>query len=517
MRSYLHRMLMSLTLLLLTGCQLPMNQSTKSEMTQPNTQYWLQRDVNAEKKIAQGLTAFLPLHDPFLSIATRAYLIHQAKTHLDLQYYIWEDDVIGHHLLSDLLKAADRGVKVRLLIDDQNGTGLDETLSALAQHPNFEIKLFNPYKFRNFRVVDYLFRLKQVNHRMHNKLIIADGAVAVTGGRNISNEYFDASENFQFADMDIFFAGKSVESANQVFINFWNDEASFPVQQLIKNDHPELLVKLRDRYSKQSDFQNKKTQQKIAIAEKEIAEKIRNHPIRWSKAHFLADTPNKIRGNVQEQDLLYQQFVKVMGRPNTNMDLVSAYFVPTKKGLDYLTSLSQDKVSVRVLTNAYLSNDVPVVHAFYQKYREPLLKNGVKLFEFKPYIEREDRTWYEVMTGNVIPAKGKNASRLHAKFFDVDNKVFIGTFNFDPRSAHLNTELGLVVESESLREEISKSLDEHLPQVAYELKLNEKGKLIWLEKQSNGTVKQYDKDPNTTKFQRFMFKTIAYLPIEWMM
>lgn len=208
---------------------------------------------------------------------------------------------------------------------------------------------------------------------------------------------------------------------------------------------------------------------------------------------------------------------KIMGQAKQHMELVSAYFVPQKAGLEYLQYLQKQEVKVRILTNSYLANDVPVVHAFYQKYRQDLLASGIKIYEFKPYIERKKRTWYEVATGNVIPAKNKNASRLHAKFFDIDGMVFIGSFNFDPRSAHLNTEVGLVIESEELQNEIQTKLDEYLPQIAYELKLDENDAIVWLEHQNNGSTLEHKIEPETTKFQRFSFKAVSYLPIEWMM
>ncbi|WP_249410357.1 phospholipase D-like domain-containing protein, partial [Acinetobacter baumannii] len=169
------------------------------------------------------------------------------------------------------------------------------------------------------------------------------------------------------------------------------------------------------------------------------------------------------------------------------------------------------------LTNSFAANDVAIVHAFYSQYRVEMLKSGIELYEFKPVLERRRRTWYEIVTGSVIPAKGKNKSSLHAKFFDVDGKVFIGSFNFDPRSTYLNTEVGLVIESSQLQTQISVMLDQHLPQVAYQLKLNSQGQITWLDYQANGQVIEYDKDPGTSRFQRTMIKAVSYLPIEWMM
>ncbi|WP_416224674.1 phospholipase D-like domain-containing protein [Acinetobacter towneri] len=501
--------------ILLTGCSLPMNQASKDSPVEHYVDHWLNgNEIDAH--LAKNLTAYLALNDAFSSIASRLYLIQKAQHHLDLQYYIWEDDLIGQLMLAELLKAADRGVKVRLLIDDQNGTQLDSTLKRLVQHPNFEIKIFNPYKFRNIRVLDYLFRFKQINHRMHNKLIIADGAIAVTGGRNISREYFDASENFQFTDMDILFYGSAVPQANAVFLDFWNDELSYSVHQLLGAGSAVQLRELRNLYEQNAKYKDK-IRERVASAQEEVSIKLEQHPVQWVNAHFVADSPNKIRGNAETEQLIYQQMLNIMGKPKQHLELVSAYFVPTEKGMHALTNLAKNDIQIRVLTNSFLANDVPLVHAFYQKYRVDLLKSGVQLYEFKPYIERKRRTWYEVATGNVIPAKGKNASSLHAKFFDIDGMVFVGSFNFDPRSANLNTEVGLVLESEQLQNDVSQSLDQYLPQIAYQLKLNEDDELIWLDHQADGSVKTYTHDPETTKFQRFMMHAISYLPIEWMM
>ena len=514
-KPFTHAVMFSLALITLTGCSLPMNQSNKQPPIQIHAEHWL-NGSNVDTQMSQGLTAYLALDDAFSSIASRLHLINKAKYNIDLQYYIWENDSIGHLMLAELLKAADRGVKVRLLIDDQNGTKLDATLKQLAAHPNFEIKLFNPYKFRKLRVIDYAFRLKHINHRMHNKLIIADGAIAVTGGRNISREYFDASDNFQFTDMDILFYGTAVQHANDVFHEFWNDNLSYSVPQLLGNGNQEQLAKLR-QYYELTALQKDQLKKRIELAEKQINKHLKDRPINWAKAHFIADSPNKIRGEATNDQLIYSQMLNIMGEPKQHLELVSAYFVPTRKGTDYLVNLSKNDVRIRILTNSFLANDVAVVHAFYQKYRHDLLQNGIKLYEFKPYIERNKRTWYEVVTGNVIPAKGKNTSSLHAKFFDIDGMVFIGSFNFDPRSANLNSEVGLVVESDVLQKYISKSLDQYLPQIAYELKLNKQGEIIWLDQHKDGSIVEYKHDPETTKFQRFAMQAVSYLPIEWMM
>ena len=502
---------------ILTGCSLPPNASTPDSPIQPHDKAWFSATTEQKNNKQQGLTAYLALDDAFMSIAARLHLIRTAQHNLDLQYYIWKNDTIGQLMLSELLKAADRGVKIRLMIDDQNGTELDDILKALVQHPNVQIKLFNPYKYRHFRAIDYAFRLKQVNHRMHNKLIIADGAAAVTGGRNISREYFDASENFQFTDMDIFFAGPATIQANHTFQQFWNDELSYSVQQLLGGTQEKSLAQIRQQFSQLNRTNSDQALNKIREAQQQIALNLKNHPIRWAKAKFLADLPQKIRGQARDDQLIYRQMFQHMGQPRHQMDLVSAYFVPSTQGTTYLNQFAQKKIQVRVLTNSFMANDVALVHGFYQQYRYDLLKHGIKLYEFKPYIQRDQRTWYEALTGNVIPAKGKNASSLHAKFFTVDDHVFIGSFNFDPRSVHLNTEVGLLVESSELQRYISSSLDLYLPRIAYELQLNAEGKIMWIEHLPHNQRVIHTHDPETTKFQRFAMHAVSYLPIEWMM
>ncbi|ATZ63760.1 phospholipase D family protein [Acinetobacter bereziniae] len=492
-----------------------MNQSQQEQQSQVYQDHWI-TEPQAKNMLTQGLTAYLAMNDAFQSIASRIHLIRKAKYTLDLQYYIWADDFIGNLMLHELLKAADRGVKVRLLIDDQNGTKIDRQLSALLTHPNISIKLYNPYKFRYLRVMDYIFRAQRINHRMHNKLIIADGAIAVTGGRNISSEYFDASESFQFTDMDVLFFGQSVNRANEVFTEFWNFELSYPIEQFISKGSAQDLIDLRKSFEKLEQAEHS-TDEKVNLEQKELANELNQNKINWAYADFLADSPKKSLGKAQGNELISHQIHQHLGDPKQEMDLIAAYFVPTQNGTDFISQFPKQNVNVRILTNSFVANDVALVHAFYQKYRVDLLKNGAKLYEFKPYIERKRRTWYEVVTGNIIPKKGKNKSSLHAKFINIDDKVFIGSFNLDPRSFNINTEVGLVLKSDPLQEQISDLLDRTLLTVAYELQLNSQGELIWLDYQGDGKVIEHHVDPETTRFQRFMMYSVSYLPLEWMM
>ncbi len=499
----------------ITGCSLPMNQPEQEQQVKVYADHWI-NEPQAKQMLTQGLTAYLAMNDAFQSIASRIHLIRKAKYTLDLQYYIWADDFIGNLMLHELLKAADRGVKVRLLIDDQNGTKIDRQLSALLTHPNISIKLYNPYKFRHFRVMDYIFRMNRINHRMHNKLIIADGAIAVTGGRNISSEYFDASESFQFTDMDILFFGKAVNRANEVFTDFWNFQLTYPIDQFIHKGSEQDLLTLRKSFERLEQAEHT-ADEKVNLEQKELANELNQNKINWAYADFLADSPKKSLGQARGNELISHQIHQHLGDPEQEMDLIAAYFVPTKNGTNFINQFPKQNVKVRILTNSFMANDVALVHAFYQKYRVDLLKGGAKLYEFKPYIERNRRTWYEVLTGNIIPKKGKNKSSLHAKFINIDDRVFIGSFNLDPRSFNINTEVGLIVQSDPLQEQISNLLDQTLLRVAYELKLNSQGELIWLDHRVDGNVIEYKVDPETTRFQRFIMYSVSYLPLEWMM
>ncbi len=501
--------------LLLSGCGVKQSAVPADQISTMDTRHWI-TNSETQDKIQQGLTAYLAMDGAFESIASRLYLIREAKSSLDLQYYIWSDDFIGRLMLHELLLAADRGVKVRILIDDQNGRDLDPHFQAIMQHPNIQIKIYNPYRFRTLRVIDYIFRTQQINRRMHNKLIVADGIVAVTGGRNISSEYFDASDSFQFVDLDVLFMGNVVKDANQMFIQFWNHSLSQPIQHLISSGNAQDLKDFRSQY-KNSDKKDIEISQLIEQRHSILGNQLQNSQVNWARTQFLSDVPEKTLGQSKGQQQISTQIMRNLGVPKEELDLVSAYFVPTQQGTQYLAKIAQQGVELRVLTNSFHANDVVLVHAYYQQYRQALLQAGVQLYEFKPYIEREKRTWYEVATGNVIPAKGKNRSSLHAKFVNVDQKTFIGSFNFDPRSLNLNTEVGLLIESDQLQENLSQMLDQSLERIAYELRLDEQGNVEWVEHLDNGQIKTYAHDPHTTKFQRFMMYSIAKLPFEWMM
>lgn len=502
----------------LVGCQLPDNQGQhqQAKLAQHHSQQPISYKT-IPQQVTEGLSQFYTLEDPFTSIAARIHLIQQAQHQLDLQYYIWNNDPIGRYVLGELLKAADRGVKIRLIIDDQNGNQLDDLLLSLAQHQHIQIGIFNPYKYRDARWLDMLTRSLHINQRMHNKLIVRDGLYALTGGRNISAEYFDAGQKFQFTDLDVMFYGASAQQAQDSFDAYWQSDLNYSIEQLLRSKHVTPLDQLRQQFANEAHLLVKE-QQVITLALTDVQRAFDDTAKDWVPTQFYADVPEKAKGInyvAQEQLLIYRLF-EHMGRPDEHLELVSAYFVPGNKGVDYIGSLRERNVPVRILTNSLAANDVALVHAYYAPYRKALLKQGVKLYEFKPYLDR-DRTWYERVSGNVIPAKERARSSLHAKFFDIDGHVFIGSFNFDPRSAYLNTEVGVAIDSDPLQNRLTQALDEYLPLIAYELVLNENDDIIWREYLPNGNVIEHAHDPHTTRFQRAVMAIIAIFPFEWMM
>ena len=215
--------------------------------------------------------------------------------------------------------------------------------------------------------------------------------------------------------------------------------------------------------------------------------------------------------------MIYHQMIQIIGTPDQHLELVSAYFIPTQRGTDYMSRLAENGIDIRVLTNSYMANDVPIVHAFYQQYRPQLLASGIRLYEFKRYIQREERTWYEIITGNVIPAKGRSASSLHAKFFDIDGKVFIGSFNFDPRSAYLNSEIGVLLNSPTLAKSVHQTMDANLSKYAYRLVLDAQNNINWRVVNSKGEERVFVKEPKMKWYEKAAMKIISWLPIEGFM
>lgn len=445
------------------------------------------------------------------AFAARALLVKAAQRTLDVQYYIWDDDISGTLLLEALFDAAKRGVRVRLLLDDNGISGLDRTLAALDADPNLEVRLYNPFKQRSFKPLGYLTDFRRLNRRMHNKSLIADNAAAIVGGRNIGNEYFGADKNVDFADLDLLATGRVVTEVSSIFEQYWNSQSAYPLGEIVKLRPGDAAVLLRARRAKLGGEtvvrEYHEALQKSAIVSDLLKGTL---AVEWVHARVLSDDPTKTlwRHKSDADPRMLPRLRTTIGEPESRFDIVSPYFVPMVSGTKAFTELAQRGVQVNVLTNSLSSTDVAAVHAGYMKWRKVLLQAGVKLFELKATGMQDGSP------GNWVKKLGGSRASLHAKTFALDGKrAFVGTFNLDPRSTELNTEMGYVVDSTTLAERIHQGFELTVPQIAYEVRLDENDALQWVDRSGN-SEQLFDTEPNTSLFKRMVVRVLSWLPID---
>lgn len=458
-----------------------------------------------------GRSGVYPLIDGRDAFAARVLLTHSAERSLDVQYYIWRDDLTGTLVLDALRTAAARGVRVRLLLDDNNTAGLDPVLAALDRHPNIEVRLFNPFGMRRWRSLGYLTDFSRLNRRMHNKSFTADNQATIVGGRNVGNEYFGATGDMLFVDLDVMAVGPVVREVSQDFDTYWNSASAYPITALVDAadaERPEALAARAAALRVQEEAQGYLE----AIATSPfVAQLVQQRlPLEWSVTRLVSDPPAKVLGEAAPQERMAVGMRKLLGEPKREVDLVSPYFVPSKDAAQALGDLARGGVHVRILTNSLEATDVAAVHAGYAKWRRELIEAGVSLFELR-------RSW-----GPALPESGKgrfgsSASSLHAKTFGVDGRaVYIGSFNLDRRSIDLNTEMGFVIDSPQMAAQLSKTLAESMPERAYEVRLDEQGRMVWIER-SGGTTRRHHEEPYTTVWQRAGVRILSVLPIDWLL
>lgn len=464
-------------------------------------------------KANTGKSGVYALADARDAFATRALLAQAAERTLDVQYYIWNDDMTGALLLEVVLAAAQRGVRVRLLLDDNGIAGLDADLAALDSHPGIEVRLFNPFMFRRLKALGYLTDFSRANRRMHNKSFTIDNQVTIIGGRNIGDEYFGAAEGVLFADLDVMAVGPVVQEVSNDFDRYWSSESSYPADRILPVAGPGHLDALHSR-----DLAIRRApaaeQYVSALGTAPFVRQLLQNELQleWAPVHMISDDPAKGLGAASDNGTMLHRLNEILGSPSVNVELVSPYFVPAEQGVETFTSLAQRGVRVRVLTNSLSATDVAVVHSGYAKRRKALLRAGVVLYEMRRMPESFVRH-EETNTGPF----GSSGSSLHAKTFAVDGShVFIGSFNFDPRSARLNTELGFVIESARLAQQVEGAFDQRIPARSYEVRLSESGDLYWIERRGDQTIR-HDTEPETGFWKRTAVHLLSLLPIEWLL
>jgi len=426
---------------LLAGCSLPSLEGRTNSKALTQAQASDTRLGQAILPLARAhpdKSGVYPLADAQEAFAARTLLARAAQKTLDVQYYIWHDDITGTLLLDELRAAADRGVRVRLLLDDNGTAGLDEELAALDNHPNIEIRLFNPFIVRWPKSIGFVTDFMRANRRMHNKSFTADNQATIIGGRNVGDEYFGAGEAVLFADLDVLAIGKAAGDVSSDFDRYWASKSSYPVSLILPKVGTTILPQLKARAESmiQSPAAAQYTQ---AIKDSPFISNMLkgNLAFEWVDIRMVSDDPAKGLGKASSNGLLIYQLADILGRPTRNVDLISPYFVPTAAGVQVFTKMSQNGVKLRVLTNSLDATDVAAVHAGYAKRREDLLRAGIELYELRRVSTNDKRN-------DSAGPFGSSGSSLHAKTFAVDHKrVFVGSFNFDPRSTHLNTENGL--------------------------------------------------------------------------
>jgi len=458
----------------------------------------LGRGLAAAVAAHSGKSGIHPLDNARDAFAARVLLARAADRSLDVQYYIWRADTTGNLLCEALWGAAERGVRVRLLLDDNSTRGMDESIAALDAHPNIEVRLFNPYANRAFRLGELAGDFARVNRRMHNKSFTADNQATIVGGRNVGDEYFGAGTPVAFSDLDVIAAGAVVSEVSAAFDAYWNSESAYPAASLI-------TAAPRRRWEKVEETPAAGRYAEALRAAPLVRQLLAGDlPLEWASARVVSDDPSKVLQPPERDELhMLPRLVAALGDPVRELDLVSPYFVPTKDGTAALRQLAERGVKVRVLTNSLAATDVAPVHAGYAKYREALLRGGVRLYELKPTItEQTDR-------GGI---GGSSDASLHAKTFAVDrSRIFVGSFNFDPRSARLNTEMGVVVESPALAARLSDTLDIVLPRDAYEVRLAGDG-LEWIDGET-----RHMSEPGAGLLRRLWIGFLSILPIEWLL
>ncbi|WP_394780491.1 phosphatidylserine/phosphatidylglycerophosphate/cardiolipin synthase family protein [Undibacterium sp.] len=453
----------------------------------------------AAQSVPEGKSGFRALPLAAFSMDARLTLVQHARTSLDLQYYLLQNDVTGHKLVRAVRDAAARGVRVRILVDDLYTADNDLMLLALAAYPNIEIRLFNPFPTgRSYAFTRWLFAagdFARVNHRMHNKMLIADGAFAVAGGRNIADEYFFSSKGGNFVDFDLLIAGEAVPHMAAIFDGYWNSPRIYPLQAL--ETSRQTPQQLRDEFERLSSdsitaFPPPPADKPDILGYLPVNADILHPPMKLmvGSISVFADDPEKVSGKAEagnDINTVTARVGRAMATANSEIVIGSPYFIPGKLGMDSLRVARENGIHVEVMTNSLASNDEPFASAAYGRYRVPMLKMGIEMLEVDSSQLKNDP-----LIGGAL---GASTGRSHSKLVVIDRRtVFVGSMNMDFRSSRLNTELGMLVDSPELARTVL-ALAQRVAAGSFKLRLEQPGdKLRWVAIE-NGKEKIYDDDP----------------------
>lgn len=452
------------------------------------------------------ISGFLVLDRNDEALMWRLMLADLARESLDIQYFIWKGDISGALLAERIIRAADRGVRVRILIDDVTLMGKDRGMNALNQHPNIEIRTFNPWGARHgLKVIlglEFMFHLKRLNHRMHNKLMVADNCMAIVGGRNIGNEYFGLNKKHNFIDLDVVAAGSIARDISTSFDIYWNSKWAYPAESLRGSSSKDTLPEL------------KKVLAKLISAEEENLACFNRERGDWD-TRLCRFKQKKVDGSaevVYDEPLLgvdtapvelMESLQDVAKDARKEILISSPYFIPHGNFYEGLQKFTEEGVRLRVLTNSLASTNHPLVISSYKSHRRPFIQGGGELYELR--VDAQIKHVYDT-----FPVEARLLG-LHSKVIIIDrHRVFIGSLNLDPRSIYINTEMGLIIESPELAEEVADLLERYMmPENSWRVRLEENGALVW--ESSDDTVRR---QPARNLWQRFNVGFMGLLPLE---
>lgn len=511
----LRRCLPLAAMLLLAGCVGQATPLPPSSSLPNQTSELTQRVEAIAASQPAGYSGFRLLSSSSEAFAARMKMIRHADVSLDVQYYIVHDGLSTRALVGELLHAADRGVRVRVLLDDTTSDGNDYQIATLAAHPNIAIHVFNPLHIgrSNFvtRTLGRLLHLSRQHRRMHNKLILADSSLAIVGGRNLGDEYFEIDKGLNFTDLDLLSAGPVAEQLASSFDQYWNHPLSVPIQQFLRS--PPTTTELSEArqqnalYLQTERGKGTPRYQRLMtdLQEPQLAQWLND--LIWAPGAALWDHPEKINaeGVPDAHLLLTTQLQPSLDSVSEEMTLISAYFVPTEDGVTYLSRHAEKGVTIRILTNSLEATDVPVVHGGYAPYRAQLLEAGVQLFELRRQPDQDTS----------INLFGESESSLHSKAVVFDQReVFLGSLNLDPRSVLWNTEVGVLIDSPELAGEVHRlTLEGTSPTLSYEVRLiDHEGtrRMVWIA-EDEGQQRVLTREPGGTwrRFNAWLSRVIG--------